>query len=236
MDEQVFSSYLKKLGKKAHVIDNLVDQVRRFEVYLSQERRKDLSGADLQDLQVYAAAVDAANPGRAGIHVRGLAMYLNFTGHPELASYLYSIREAGTAKTRQAFRLQDFQGVNQDHITRLKEAGIANVEEMLEAGKTPEARQHLADQSGVPPDFILELVKLSDLSRLEGVKGIRARLYYDAGVDTLEKLARWEAEELRLMLVDFVRRTGFKGIAPLPKELRSTIAHATKLPKIVKYE
>jgi hypothetical protein len=170
------------------------------------------------------------------MYVRGLAMYFNFTGHPDLASYLYSIREAGTAKARQAFRLQDFQDVNQDHISRLKEAGIANTEEMIEAGKTPKARQRLAEQTGVPLDFILEMVKLSDLSRLDGVKGIRARLYYDAGVDTLEKLARWEAEELRLMLVDFVRRTGFKGIAPLPKEVQGTIARAKKLPKIIEYD
>jgi hypothetical protein len=37
---------------------------------------------------------------------------------------------------------------------------------MLTAGKTPEARQELAEQTGVSPQAILELVKLSDLSRL----------------------------------------------------------------------
>jgi len=37
------------------------------------------------------------------------------------------------------------------------------------------------------------------------------------------------------MLIKFVEKTGFEGIAPLPKELESTIAEAKKLPKIIEY-
>lgn len=84
-------------------------------------------------------------------------------------------------------------------------------------------------------DAILTLVKLSDLARIPGVKGIRARLYLDAGVDTLEKLATWEPEALREMLAGFVERTGFEGIVPLPAEMRYAVAQARKLPKIVAY-
>lgn len=81
----------------------------------------------------------------------------------------------------------------------------------------------------------LELVKLSDLSRIPGVKGVRARLYYDAGVDTLEKLAAWEPEALLEMVIDFVDQTRFEGIAPFPAEVRFSIATAKQLPKIVEY-
>lgn len=37
------------------------------------------------------------------------------------------------------------------------------------------------------------------------------------------------------MLVDFVERTGFDGIAPLPKEIRNTIKAASELPPVVEY-
>ena len=84
-------------------------------------------------------------------------------------------------------------------------------------------------------DVILELVKLSDLARIPGVKGVRARLYCDAGVDTMEKMAEWRPEELRQMVDEFVERTGFEGIAPLPAEARFTVAQAKRLPKIVEY-
>jgi hypothetical protein len=80
---------------------------------------------------------------------------------------------------------------------------------------------------------MLELVKLSDLSRLGGLKSVRARLYYDAGVDTVEKIAQWEPEELQAMLSEFVGQSGFGGIAPLPKEVHNAVDKARSLSKIV---
>ena len=70
---------------------------------------------------------------------------------------------------------------------------------------------------------------------MAGLKGIRARLYHDAGVDTVDKLAAWEPEALRAMLVEFVECTGFDGIAPLPKEAAGAVAQAKKLPQVVEY-
>jgi len=63
-----------------------------------------------------------------------------------------------------------------------------------------------------------------------GIKGIRARLYYDAGVDTVEKLAGWEPEALRVMRP--VRRAKrLRGIPPLPKESQLDGGDARRLPK-----
>lgn len=107
--------------------------------------------------------------------------------------------------------------------------------QMLDAGRTPVDREVLAARTGVPVEAILELVRLSDLPRTPGIKGIRSRLYHDAGVDTIGKLAEWDPEELRAMLVAFVEDTGFEGIAPLPKEVASSVATAKRLPRIVEY-
>jgi len=126
-------------------------------------------------------------------------------------------------------------GVDPDQVAKLESAGIKNTNQMLSAGKTPESREGLATQAGLPEEVVLELVKLSDLARLPGVKGIRARLYVDAGVDTVEKLAAYEPEALLTMMTDFVQRTGFPGIAPLPKEVSSTITNARRLPKLVEW-
>lgn len=106
---------------------------------------------------------------------------------------------------------------------------------MLAAGETKESRSELAQKTGVAESDLLELVKLSDLSRLPGVKGIRARLYYDAGIDCVEKMASWEPEALRLMVSKFVEQTDFDGIPPLPKEVRSTVENAQKLPSVVQF-
>lgn len=140
-----------------------------------------------------------------------------------------------TPKKRNPFRLREFRGVEPEYVEKLAAAGIKTAEQMLAAGQTAEKRAVLAQDTDIPEKAILELVKLSDLARLPGVNGIRARLYYDAGVDCVEKMAAWEAEALLRMTAKFVKRTGFDGIAPLPKEVNSTIANAKRLPRIVEY-
>lgn len=133
------------------------------------------------------------------------------------------------------FRLLDFMGVKVEIITKLENLGIKTAGQMLAEGCTEEKRLELARRAGITLEDVLELKKLSDLARLPGVKGIRARLYFDAGVDTVEKLASLKPEALLTLTAEFVQRTGFKGIAPLPKEVSSTIANAQKLPKIVNW-
>jgi hypothetical protein len=49
----------------------------------------------------------------------------------------------------------------------------------------------------------------------------------------VEKLAGWQPEALRLMVTEYVERTGFEGIPPLPKEVSSTVANAQKLTRLV---
>ena len=139
------------------------------------------------------------------------------------------------SKKQNPFKLSAFRGVQAEHISKLEALGIKNAGQMLLAGDTREKRSILAQTAGIPETVVLELVKLSDLARLPGVKGIRARLYYDAGVDTVEKMATWEPQALRLMVTAYVERTGFEGIAPLPKEVSSTVANARKLPKLVEW-
>ena len=138
-----------------------------------------------------------------------------------------------TAKKRNPFKLRNFRSVKPDFIAALDAQRIKNADQLLIAGRTRQQRSSLARVTGMPEDAIFELVKLSDLARLPGVKGIRARLYYDAGVDTVEKMADWEPEALRIMVTNYVEQTGFNGTPPLPKEVSSTIANAKKLPKII---
>lgn len=136
-------------------------------------------------------------------------------------------------KKTNPFKLKNFVGVNPEHIARLEAIGIKTASQMLFKGCTPVGRAALAHQASMPLEAVNELVRLSDLARLPGVKGIRARLYYDAGVDSVEKLARFEADELLKLTGEFVERTQFPGIAPLPKEVSSTIENARKLPAVV---
>lgn len=138
-------------------------------------------------------------------------------------------------KKKNPFKLRDFMGIRDEYIEKLARTGIKNTAQMMSAGQTAEKRADLARQAGIPVDAVDELVKLSDLARLPGVKGIRARLYYSAGVDSVEKIAAYEPQALLRLTTEFVERTGFNGIPPLPKEVSSTIANARAMPKVVEW-
>jgi Domain of unknown function (DUF4332) len=232
MDEKGFRQFLKKFGKKEHVVEGLISQVRAFEVYLAGKQQIGVEAANEQVLRDY---VESLTQGEVRERMRGLALYYEFVGNVPLSRLASDIREQEIAKTRQAFKLREFRGVSREDVATLEAIGIVTVEQMLVAGKTPDARLRLAEQTGVSAQAVLELVKLSDLSRLGAIKSVRARLYYDAGLDTPDKFTQWEPEALRQRLIEFVERTGFEGIAPLPKELRNAISKARQLPKVVQY-
>lgn len=138
-----------------------------------------------------------------------------------------------TGKKQNPFKLRDFRGVSPEYVQRLAARGIKTTTQMLAHGSTRNQRGALAKETGVPGKALLELVQLSDLARLPGVKGIRARLYFEAGVDSVYKMAHWQPEALRVMVTEYVERTGFDGLPPLLKEVSSTVANAQKLPILV---
>ena len=236
MDMDGFTVYLKRRGKQPHVIQGLVLQVEAFEHFLSAERGKTLEETEGGDILGFTEELEKTKPGTARKGIRGLALYFHFIGNEDMTRIARGLREESIAKNRTSFRLRDFMGISTEFTNRLESVGISHADTMLEKGATSVARNLLAEQTGIPKAVILELVKLSDLSRIEGVKSIRARLYHDAGVDTVEKLAAQDPVELLRLTAEFVERTGFKGIPPLPMEAHHTIQAARELAKIVDYD
>jgi hypothetical protein len=119
---------------------------------------------------------------------------------------------------RKPFPLKDFRGLDIEFAEILARHGIRNTVQLLGAGATQKDRRILAEQIGVPEPVIKEFVKLSDVARKPGVKGARARLYYEAGIDSVEKIANLELEEFRNQVIAYVNKSGFDGISTLPAE------------------
>ena len=236
MDFAGFRKQLKKKGKQEHVIEELIEQVQRWQFFLQEERGRTLENAGPADFHAYHELLEARFPGRSGNAVRGIAMAYSYLGNHSMAALVSAQREKSISQKRKVFLLKDFRGIDPAALERLSALGITDVEQMLTAARTPVDRRNLAERSGVAAAVILELVKLSDLSRLSGVKGIRARLYLDAGVDTVEKMAAQHPEDLLAKMQQYVQRSGFDGIPPLPKEIQATIQNAVNLAKVVEYE
>ena len=234
IEESGCKSFLKQKGKKQQVIDALVSSVNYYREFLLKICGKTIEHSTGDDLLKFSQ-IHENDRGLLKKRLRGIALYYSFISRGELAILASDLREEEISKTRRVFRLEDFRGVDPEDIEKLAIIGIHDAGQMIDAAKTPELRENLTRKTGIEMERILEYVKLSDLSRMPGMKGIRARLYCDAGVDTVEKLASWDPQELREMLIKFVEETGFDGIAPLPKEVRNTVEAARVIERIVVY-
>jgi hypothetical protein len=234
VDEEGFRKFLKRGGRSSSAVKRAIAYATEFEHYLQEQRgRNGLDEACLEDLEAFVSWFEEERNVSAKLYLWGIRYYYEYTSNKEMCDRARELR--GKRIEQASFALKEFRGASPEHVKKLANIGIRNVKQMLEAGRTRDKRKELSAKTGVPVEAILELVKLSDLARIQGVKSIRARLYYDAGVDTIEKLANWDAKKLRAMLIEFVETTGFEGIAPLPKEAEFTAAEAKKLPRIVEY-
>ena len=237
-----FLKYLKRGGRTDQVAERVIRLVQVFVEFQLGRINGSPRRAREEDLDAFVEFIDSQGDElpkhdeispSANSYLWALRYYFRFLEIKNLERYASLLREARIK--RKPFDLNDFRGVDPDHIARLKEAGIRNINQMLKAGKTPEMRQALAQETGIPEEAILELVRLSDLARIPGIKGIRARLYHDAGIDSVEKLAGMQVEEVLEITARFVAETGFEGIPPLPAEVRHGIPKAKSLPKVVDY-
>jgi hypothetical protein len=233
MNENEFRNFLKRQRRKESAIQQIIPYVAAFEDYLEKfYAGKPIEQTTPESLESYVSWLESETDASASKPLWALRYYFDFIEDQELSDLAGELR-AERVK-RKPFMIKNFRGVNPDHIAKLEAIYIENRDQMVDAGRKPQLREELAEQTGIPVEGILELVTLSDLSRLGAVRRVRARLYFEAGL-TPEIIATWEPEALHAMLVEFVERTNFDGIAPQPKEVQNLVKDARKLPQIVEY-
>ena len=233
MDENGFISFMKKQRKTENTIRACIEGTKEFEAYLNSLGQS-LDTATTQNLETFTQ--DHVDKKRISKFMWTLSYYFEFIDDKALLKTANRIRfgKIKVTRSQRPFNLKEFRGLQPDHVAILANLGIGDITEMLEVGKTPELRQKLAERSRLEINVIEEFVKLSDLARIPGVKGIRARLYHESGFD-IEKLRKVTPDELLRVTRDFVDKTSFDGIAPLPKEAQHTIDSAKKLPDVVEW-
>jgi len=223
VDELGFHEAMRKAKKSDRAIQAHIEGTQTFEAYLAAQG-KTLESATPEDLRTFARD--------SKTDVFGIWCYYEYAGNEAMwatASDLWS------APNYAKFKLKEFLDVDQEAIEVLKRHGIVTCPQMVAAGRTPQMRNELAEKTGLSKETILELVKLSDQARIGGHKRIRARLFHNAGLDTLDKIAAKEPEQVRQVLIEYIERIGFPGIPPTPKEAAHSVTLARYLPRLVEY-
>ena len=232
MNKNGFIQRMRKDKKSESTIKRNFEYTKKFEKYLLENKKRKIEEAlpkDLEDFKIWAEKNGLQN---IRMYFMSLSAYYEYFAQGRMvlkAKELMGLIDLGT------YKLKDFQGVNRKNIEKLKRKGIDTAKQILDSGYTKEGRDRLSKETNVPVESILELVKLSSLARIPGVKKIRARLYYAAGLDTLEKMAVCDTEELRNISAEYIKKASFKSIPPTQKEAEHTVTMAKYLKKYVEY-
>jgi hypothetical protein len=234
MNESGFIQFMRREKKTPSTVKRYVDGVKTFEAFLAAKNNgKQIEDALKKDI------LDFVREKRGEIRdpvlnacVYGLMNYFKYVSKVELYN---ASREISDILSVENYRLRDFMGVDKEQIRKLESMGIKTARQMLDHGKTEIQRKDLSLETGIPQEKILELVKLADLARIGGLKKKRARLFYNAGFDTIEKIAKQDSEELRRKLIEYVEETGFDGVASSPGEAVYTVSLARYLHEMVDY-
>ena len=232
MNKDGFTQRMRKDKKSQSTIKRNIELAKTFEKYLMKNKKKKTEGATAKDLEEFKIWGEKNKLKNLRMYFMSIAAYYEYLNQKQMvlkAKELMGILRLDT------YKLRSFQGIDRKDVEELSRNGIKTARQMLENGYTKEGREKLSKITNIPPDSILQLVKLSNLARIPGVKKVRARLYYEAGLDTLEKMAVYDAEELRKISTEYINKSNFKGFPPTPKEAENTVNMAKYLKKYVEY-
>ena len=238
MDDKGFREFSRKRGRSRSAIESCVGFVKKFEDYLREHRGiRGIDEATPDDIRSFVSW-DKKELKSVNSYLWGIHRYYEFTSDKKMYKVTLGLRRQEIEERRdkrKPLNLKKIQGAAFEHVARLQSHGITNVKQMIEAGKTETRRKALSKKAGIPLEYILDLVKFADITRISDIKGVKGRLLFEAKVDTIKKLSKFSAEELRKKLIEVNEKKRILKRPPTLVETTYWVEQASKLPEIVEY-
>lgn len=131
--------------------------------------------------------------------------------------------------------IEDIQGIADVHSHKLRAAGVATSEILLERGGKRAAREKLARDTGINEALILKWVNRADLMRVKGVGAEYSDLLEAAGVDSPAELRHRIPEHLFKKLEEVNATRHLVRRLPTEHEVEEWVMEARALPKTVEH-
>ena len=132
-------------------------------------------------------------------------------------------------------RLTEFSWISQKTTDALAAIGIKNTFQLYDKVRTKADRYQLANAEGINEQELLELTRLTDLSRIKWVGVTYARMLLDLEVDTTKKVSECDPTDLHQRLNSYIReKEVFKGAIGL-NDVNILIETAGELPVEIEY-
>lgn len=116
------------------------------------------------------------------------------SGLPE--NYLAVLKRVVNGYQRKPNRIKDFPCISENIVHKLKEAGIKNTKKLYKKILNAEKREELSREIGLEEHEIMQLTKLTDLSRIRWVNHTFAYVLLETGYDTAKKVANADYQNL----------------------------------------
>jgi predicted flap endonuclease-1-like 5' DNA nuclease len=131
-------------------------------------------------------------------------------------------------------KIEDVEGIGPVFAEKLKAAGVATTDDLLDRGGSKAGRASLASASGLTETQLLEWVNHADLMRISGVGSEYADLLEAAGVDSCAELAQRNAANLAVTFqeLDAARPNWIRQI-PSEATVEAWIAEAKTMEAVV---
>lgn len=129
--------------------------------------------------------------------------------------------------------LTEVEGIGPAYAEKLRAAGVATTEGLLERGAGRGGRQGLAEATGISDALILRWVNQADLFRISGVGEQYAELLEAAGVDSVPELAQRNAASLQAKLAEANEGRNLVRQVPVESQVARWIEEAKALPRVV---
>ena len=128
-----------------------------------------------------------------------------------------------------AHKIKDIKGLDDETKKKMEEAGIKDVEHLMEQCSTPARKTALAKKLGIPGSQLTEFVNRADLLRLKGVGPEMANLLEEGGVDSVKELRRRTPENLANKLKALNDEKKIAHRAPTLQQIQGWIQQADEM-------
>jgi predicted RecB family nuclease len=134
-----------------------------------------------------------------------------------------------------SYPITSLDGMDEDAVALLREAGIRTTEKLLEAAKDARGRKVLATRTGLDEKVILSWANKADRMRIKGMGKDYADLLQAAGVKTVRDLKYRNPSRLAMAMAAANKKKKLVQVLPSEKAVVRWIDQAKRLPLKISY-
>lgn len=155
------------------------------------------------------------------------------TGIP--INYLAILRRHVRGYIPSPISFAEIPGLDEEVLRRLAGVGIKHTQHLFERAHCRADRTTLIQQTGIAEPMMLELVELTDLSRLAWVGPIGVRLFHEAGARAVAVVTTLEADTFCERIIAVNRERQYTRATITRRDIVLIFETARKLPSVIEY-